>query len=113
MRGREPRKGASILTGARAKYFGWRTHELWCAEWKKDGSLTKEKRVFVPTGDEWLEPFALMRGSLQYRVTGDLCFWSTVSPGGAELERNRNTWYVSTAKETAAVSREALPAREN
>ena len=105
--------GVRTPTGQTRDYTGWKTHELWCSEWKDDGSLTKEKRIFSPSDGEWIEPFDLTRGSLQKHVTGDMLYWKTVSPGDSELIRNRFTGYFSARQHTDAVSAEIVYAGEN
>ncbi len=104
--------GVRTPTGEQRDYLGWRTQELWSAVWKRDGSLSKTKRLFSPSGDEWLDALDWDEG-LHPPVRGDILVWRTVSPGEGPLDRELCRTYLTAGGTTAEIGFEAVPAGEN
>ena len=102
--------GVRTPTGETAEYTGWKTQELWSAAWKKDGTLSKTKRLFAPSDDAWLYDIDWNDETRHPPAYGDALLFSAVSPGTGPREKMILRSYWSAGKTTAAVGEEIVPA---
>ena len=105
--------GVRTPTGEAAEYPGWKTQELWSAVWKKDGSLSKTKRLFAPSDDAWLFDLDWTDETRHPPAYGDALLFSAVSPGTGPTEKMVLCSYWAAGKTAAAVGEETVPAGED